>query len=330
MICPVCHTQIADGATVCPACHADLSATRVMPKLSGSWCPSCGALVPAGALTCPKCGMSMSSDVAKARQELKDRGASSAEESDATSRLPRIESAIPSEPDPDSEFQGSVSSMQRTHVFLFAAIASLLIVGGGILFITHPWDPDLNNTRATTPADTSQAGYPGELERLSGQDKDSATTSAVSVMTPDEQAYTDLMDAYTQLGELSERADDLEAQLDSDGIYGSDEVRASAYDDAKALSIDISNLASAISRIETSSTGTYTADKQNISTLASWLRNRIEAITRSWKLSSESSEPLSDKSSILAPMQGNRTTDGSESYVNLFLANYESWRPHEL
>lgn len=330
MICPVCHTQIVDGATVCPACHADLAATRVIPKLTGSWCKSCGALVPTGAHACPKCGMEVSvSNTADARQILKSRELAGFEDSETTSVLPRIESAIPSEPTPVDEVAYARDGTPRTRVFLIAALASLIIVGGGILLITHPWDPDLNNTRATMPADTSQAGYPGEIERLSGQDSD-VSTSAVSVLTADEQAYTDLESAYTQLGQLSKQADELEAKLDSDGTSGSDEARQAAYEQAQALSIDISNLASTIQGIETSSTDTYTADKQNLYTLASWLRNRIEAITASWKLSSESLDPTSDTSKILAPMQGNRTTDGSEAYVNLFSANYDSWRPHEL
>lgn len=75
-------------------------------------------------------------------------------------------------------------------------------------------------------------------------------------------------------------------------------------------------------------TSSYNADqKTNVSTLASWLRNRVEAIYDAWEVSAGSSDPSADKNKILAPMVGNRESDGSEAYVNLFKKNYDAWKP---
>ena len=74
-------------------------------------------------------------------------------------------------------------------------------------------------------------------------------------------------------------------------------------------------------------TGTYADQRTNVSTLASWLRNRVEAICDAWEVSAASSDPATDKSKILAPMVGNRESDGSEAYVNLFKKNYDAWKP---
>lgn len=326
MICPSCGSAIPDGLSVCPACHADLAMTRVMPKLTGTWCSSCGALVPAGATVCPKCGMPVvASHVSSAVEQMEHRRAEDrALERERTSSLPRIESAIPSEPDPSSESAYGRERLPHTKVFALAAIASLLLVGGLTLVIAHPWNPNLNDTRATTPADTSQAGFPGTISALQGQDKVASATSAESA---DDLTYNSLLGAYESLKDISDRADDLESRLDTTGISGSLEDRSAALEEAKQLSLDASNVVTTISNIDVVTTGTYTDQKTNVSTLASWLRNRVESIYDAWKVSAGSSDPAADKSKILAPMVGNRESDGSEAYVNLFKKNYDAWKP---
>ena len=326
MICPSCGSVIPDGLSVCPACHADLAMTRVMPKLTGTWCSSCGALVPAGATVCPKCGMPVvASHVSSAEEQMEHRRAEDrALERERTSSLPRIESAIPSEPDPSSESAYGREKLPHTKVFALAAIASLLLVGGLTLVIAHPWNPNLNDTRATTPADTSQAGFPGTISALQGQDK---VASATSVESADDLTYNSLLEAYESLKDISDRADDLESRLDTTGISGSSEDRSAALEEAKQLSLDASNVVTTISNIDVVTTGTYTDQKTNVSTLASWLRNRVEAIYDAWEISAGSSDPAADTSKILAPMVGNRESDGSEAYVNLFKKNYDAWKP---
>lgn len=326
MICPSCGSVIPDGLSVCPACHADLAMTRVMPKLSGTWCSSCGALVPAGATVCPKCGMPIvASHVSSAVEQMEHRRAEDrALERERTSSLPRIESAIPSEPDPSSESAYGREKLPHTKVFALAAIASLLLVGGLTLVIAHPWNPNLNDARATMPADTSQAGFPGTISALQGQDK---VASATSVESADDLTYNSLLEAYENLKDISDRADDLESRLDTTGISGSSEDRSAALEEAKQLSLDASNVVTTISNIDVVTTGTYTDQKTNVSTLASWLRNRVEAIYDAWEISADSSDPAADTSKILAPMVGNRESDGSEAYVNLFKKNYDAWKP---
>jgi hypothetical protein len=327
--CPSCASEIADGLDVCPACHANLAMTRVMPKLTGTWCANCGALVPTGSDACPKCGVPVAGGAksAAAAEMAKRRADERRLESEKTSSLPRIESAIPSEPDPMAEATYGRERLPRTRVFLLAAVASLLVVGGVTLAITHPWDPTLNDTRATMPADTSQAGFPGTVDKLSGQDK--STTDATSVESADEATYNSLLSCYEELSDLSAQADELDEKLDTTGISGTSEERSSAMQEAKQLSLDISNLVTEIDGIDVVTTGTYSDQKANVSTLANWLRNRIDAIYSAWQLSAESSDPAADKSKILAPMSGMRESDGTEAYVNLFKKNYDAWKPTE-
>ena len=92
--------------------------------------------------------------------------------------------------------------MPRTRVFVFAALFAIAVIGGAALAITHPWDPTLYKTSATTPADTSSAGFPGTLTTLTGQDSSSETTSSST-----DAVYQAILADYTTLGELEAKLD---------------------------------------------------------------------------------------------------------------------------
>ena len=333
MKCPVCGSVVADTLTVCPACRTNLAQTRVMPRMTGTWCASCGALVPTGAHECPKCGMPQEAPAPAPQRRVRTHAPSEAPtaeelalEKERTHALPRIESAIPSEPDPVREQAYGRERLPHSKVFLVAALASLLVVGGGVLAITHPWDPSLSDTRATMPADTSQAGFPGTVSKLQGQD---TKDLSVSVASADEITFSALTDAYNELGSLSAKADELERTFDDKAITGSADERANGSSASEELSIEVSNLVSTIAKIDVSSTGTYTDQRDHVATLASWLRNRTDALTSAWKLSADSDAPSADAAKIKAPMQGQRASDSESSYAALFAKNYEAWAPQQ-
>lgn len=245
-------------------------------------------------------------------------------ERERTTTLPRIESAIPSEPDPSVEGPYGRERLPHTRVFVVAAVASLLIVGGATLAITHPWDPSLLDPRATTPADTSQAGFPGTVSRLQGQD--SGVVDASSVASADELTFNAMTDAYDQLAKISEHADSSAEKLSDVGTSGTADERKSGFEDAKQLALDASNLVRAIDAIDVSTTGTYTDQRDHLNVLANWLRNRSDAISKAWSLSAGSSDPERDASKIEAPLKGQSVND-TESYAALFAKNYDAWRP---
>ena len=324
MRCPVCGSVVPDGLDVCPACHAELGTTRVLPKLKGTWCPSCGALVPEGATACPKCGMPVAAEPERPAPRMSDERLLEREQ---TTTLPRIESAIPSEPDPAVEGAYGREQLPHSKVFLVAALASVLVVGGTVLAITHPWDPSLSDTRATTPADTSQAGFPGTVSRL--QEQDSSTEAATTVQSADEVTFQALQDSYAKLAELSARADQSEQLFDRVATSGSLDEREAGSSDAQQLAVEVSNLTATVQNIDTVTTGTYTDQKDHVATLASWLRNRMDALSKAWRLSAASEDPEADATEILKPMRGQRASESDQSYAALFQKNYEAWAPEQ-
>ena len=53
IVCPSCHSQVAQGSKFCPSCGATMASPAAA---AGSNCPKCGKPVAAGAKFCPECG----------------------------------------------------------------------------------------------------------------------------------------------------------------------------------------------------------------------------------------------------------------------------------
>lgn len=311
MKCPHCGTHVADGTAVCPACHASLEATAVLPRLQGSYCPSCGAMIPEGAESCPKCGMLVSP--APQRGKKKERRASPEQE---TGQLPRIEPALPAEQDLKDPYLHEQPIRMRSVVL--AAIACILVVGGAVLLITHPWDPQAFSIKPTEPADTSQAGSVAAVETLSGQDTRSSTDD---VKSGDETTYEALKADYQALGEYSEALDDSVDQLESTGISGDSSEREARRTEAAELAVKISNTIANIEAVDVTS-GTYADARSELLKIGNYLRNRSDIVSSAWTQAASSSDPEAEKSQILQSVRGEGSSYGSlfkEGYANFTL-----------
>ncbi|MEE1044055.1 MAG: hypothetical protein U0L51_01035 [Olegusella sp.] len=240
-----------------------------------------------------------------------------------THAMPRIESAVPAGPDADGPAEEG-ERMPRTRVSLVAAIASIVIVGGFILLVAHPWDADLFSTRATEPADTSMAGYPGEVKSLSGQD--SGSGAAVEERSGDEATYEQLSQIYQRLGEIEDELGQSQRDLEDVGVSGDQATRDAKKANQDALATEISNLISQTGQLDVSS-GTYADDIENLQTLGNWLRNWSDALSEGWGRSTSSDNPSSDEDYILLPVTNAQDDSGKNSYQRLFDTNYEEWEP---
>lgn len=317
--CPNCGSEVVDGALSCPYCHLELGLTQKISLSSATWCPVCGALVPEGELVCPKCHSALEAEPVRVTRdiELPEIGDDEEEaESGETGVITRIESAIPT-PGQGSSPGALRDRLPRVRAMMLAASFAVLVVGGSILLITHPWDPNATQTKATTPADTSMSGYPGSIDSLKGQDKETSTGTEGQTGGA---ILSSLTDAYDQLGSLSGRVDESEESLRSVGVSGDAEARSKGSESAAALSIEVSNLISSIQKTSDGE-GFYADAKNNLLTLGNWLRNRCDALTESWELAADSDDPVADKDSILLPV------DAAASFARLFEENYESWKP---
>lgn len=354
MICPNCGTHIPDDVQRCPACHYDLLMTTKLPRLEGTWCSHCGALIPDGMDACPSCGMPVApsrhmkqEQAAQPVPEAQEEPASAidqliphvedapedAEElgeetlsAEETHAIPRIVSAVPAGPDEGDPTEEN-DHMPRTRVSIVAAIASLVIVGGSILMIAHPWNAELYSTKATKPADTSMAGYPGEVSSLRGQDsRGSSGSDAQDGRSGDEYSYEQLTDMYKQLGEIEEKLEQSQSDLEGVGLSGDQDERDAKAEEQKAIANDLSNLITDIGETDVSS-GTYADTVKNLGTLGSWLRNWSDSLTEAWSRSTASADPASDKDYILSPVSTGEGESLKNSYQQLFDTNYKDWEP---
>lgn len=279
----------------------------MLPRLQGSYCPSCGALVPEGADSCPKCGMWAKGSRARRRPRPQDRVVSQ-----ETSALPRIEPALPAEQDLKDPYLHEKPLRLRS--VILAAVACVALVGGAVLYITHPWNPDAYSIKAKEPADTSQAGFPGVLDSLTGQDSDRGGEQEVK--TGDENTYDQLKEAYVQLGELSSALDDSVDRLEKTGLSGDKDERTQGASEAEALGIQLSNLIAEVQDVDVTS-GTYAESRSELLKLANYLRNRSDLLTQAWREARDSQDPEAERSQILQSVRGE-----ASSYGRLFREGY--------
>ncbi len=314
--CPHCGSIVADDAVVCPACHAELDLTASLPRLTGSYCPSCGALVPEGSTNCPKCGMWVESRPAPKRgRRVQATVGDDPAAPDATNELPRFESAVPSEKDLRDPYLRE--HPVRLRAVFVAAAACVAVVGGAVLLIAHPWDPDAFSIRATAPADTSQAGFPGTVDTLQGQD--SKGSGSDTVKSGDETTYEGLSNAYTALGDLSGRLDDSVSELEEKGFSGTAQERQEGQRRAATLGVEISNCISDIQGVDTTS-GTYEDEREELLKMGNWLRNRSDIVSSAWSEAASAPDPSSAREEVLSSVRGEASSFGS-----LFKQAYSSF-----
>ena len=324
MICPHCNTHIPDGSAICPACHATLESTVVMRRITGTFCRSCGALIPDGEDVCPACGapsprtgmegrMSPSEPTPPEPEKkvpgIPEIGPEPEEgEADETNAMPRIESAIPAEDDLRAGVYHR-EHLPRTRVAVISALAAIAVVGGASVIITHPWNPEEFSIKATTAKDTSQAGYPGALTTLAGQDSDGHG----SATDADEATYEILVSAYERMGALALALDESTADLEKRDSM-SDDDKSKKQDTAYANQLEASNILQDLAKADVS-TGTYEQTLTTLKTIGSYLRNRADSVKDAWDYAIDGSGSVSSA-----------ITDAG-SYESLFDSQYAAAKP---
>lgn len=241
-------------------------------------------------------------------------------EAEVTHAIPRIESALPSSSDNGYAFE----RLPHLHAVIIAALAAIVLIGGFIMVLWHPWNPDAFRPRNQVEMDTTKAGFPGVKHKLKGQDTQPAAPT--NPATADETTKKKLQECYKKLGTLAKKIDDHGNSFDS-VAYSSDtqSIRKQA-DAANALAYEASNLINEIKTLDTT-TGTYVQQINNLSTLGSYLRNRVDAYVKAWKLVRKSTNAQAQKDEIDAILHGNGGGGGQDGYKALFDENYESSNP---
>lgn len=303
--------NVPDGSAECPNCARPFYVTQRLDLGALRWCAVCGALVAPGEFACPKCGSPVRGAAAAAvARRIPDPEPKREEPPQAD-----LESAIP------GAGSYSVSSandmLPRLRHFVVAATAAILIVGGSLVAITHPWDPNANDITAKIPFDTSNAGSPGVVDTLDAQDKGARDTEQQEVVDP---VFDALHSQYESLKDDAEKITENEDLLRTKGVGGTYDERSAGLAAIKEVSLAVSN---SIASIENTSdgSGAYTETISNLSTLGNWLRNRCDALTEAWNASLESSDPPSEGSLILGKISVN------SAYEQLYEQNVAAWEP---
>ncbi len=315
--CLNCGRSLPDGTVVCPYCHAMTEVTQKISLGDLTWCPACGALVPPEEVACPKCGRIVrEQEPPRPVRELDLPEIGETEEDAArTGVMTRIESAIPPVVD-ESSPSARRDRMPRPRAFAFAALFAVAIVGGAALLITHPWDPTASITRASEPADTSMSGFPGLVESLTGQDRDTEE--------PDEQGSPSSEESLAQLhetlGSLADKVDESEDALRNACSDGDGSSLDGGLEDAQSTSIAVSNAIATIGQIDDAD-GERAETIDHLLTLGNWLRNRCDALTDAWDIAENASDLSAASGQVISRL------DSATDYRMLFEQNYDAWAP---
>lgn len=295
MRCPYCGATVSDNDLLCPKCHSQLTATTKLPKLGEKYCPSCGAILSPFEDVCPRCGMW----IKDSKMNLPVVGVAGSKTMSKLNSTAKMESAIPSIDDAqDSDAHGDSIHMRSV---VISALAVVLIIGGGLLFFFHPWEPDIVAKSNQAPANTSMEGFPGTIERLSTQDKNGLEDEENANMSIDMLAYTTLNSAYSDLSDIKDAIDSNYKDLqDIFEVENADIEKGMA--DAKKTSIALSNLISSVEQLAADKTQ-YVDKKDELIKMSNWLRNASDVIVSAWNSASESNDLTEDKDSILGSVE---------------------------
>ena len=267
--------------------------TGSFARLEGTYCPACGALVPDGSASCPSCGTPIVARPAASQppawaEELPEVEEGRGAPSDETTVIPRIMSAISAEGERREDVMAA-QAVPRPFPLFLVAILALLVVGGSVLAVTHPWN-------------------------------------AEDVISGDEATYEQLHDIYARLGELADRVDENVDGFRQVATTGSRDQRQAGRDEAYAIAIEASNVLVELEQVDVSS-GVYAEDAANMSTLGNWLRNRADTLTAAWDVSLSYDDPSAASGEITAALAVDDNNLGRNAYMSLFHDRYVGWEP---
>lgn len=233
---------------------------------------------------------------------------------------PHFDSAIPMGEDRFG-VEARSEGMPRMSAFLVAAAASLVIIGGTTLLITHPWDQSAFQTRATDEKDVSSAGYPGEVGALSGQDSDAEGSDKPD---KDASAFNTLTTSYAKLGELRKSLGENEDLLITAMQTDEATLIEGGYSEAESATIELASIQTDLSSIEMQ-TSSYKAEAESLKELATWLRDWSEALVESWSVINRAYSPSYAETEVMDILYGGewygtnaQRKQFDENYVNRF------------
>lgn len=312
MRCPNCGTIVPDDKGVCPACHAVLAPAWQADHGDVTWCQSCGSAIPKGAQACPTCGMPSDAFVDEFDEQLSEPNPDIQDTSTLISAIP----PGPSEqPDELQEIEGR---SRRMRLFAFSIAVALVVVGGGALFITRPWDPNAYSTHAMVDADTSMEGFPGMTTHLSSQDH---VEDAVWREYLDD-AESFLTEFRVRMGVLSDEADLLYASLPGWQTTGDMSVVRDRALEAGRIRDELRETTRIATRLVLPVTS-LDNERDTLLVLSSYLQEELEVIDKAWSAAAGEDDLESAGTAVrIALQRANDERDFTE-WRNLFKNAYK-------
>ena len=328
MNCPLCGSDIANGAKYCPVCGADVEAaqrrsagqmsgridpTRRMPPMQDQTAPRATAQRPSRA------AVPMNSSMPP--QYAAPHGGQHAGQQPQNLR----------------NFDTSQMGGTPKWPIVLIVLLALVIVVALVLIIFQPWKAPsqpsgTTNHGATAPvastqdgtqtSDTTGATTPADPNATQPAADPNAAPAPAGLSNAD--AYAQLTDLYNQLAGYNDRIGSVAEDFNS--MYLSDDLaaRQSSLANAQALQGEIAAQQATLNAMTLASDTAYQGSLDTMKTLYNDLANRIRVLVEAWQASVNAGDNPAGASDQISSILG---ADNGEGGVNRYKAEYDALYP---
>lgn len=298
------------------------------------FCTSCGSPLDPGQRFCTTCGAA----VTEASSDLPSSSPSSTLSGD-TSPMPAVGSKAASYPRDTQVFNsqdvqnrqyrqpslGSVSvspnqasdTKKPIFIVLIVVLAIAVLILAGVL---------LSNLFGGQQNSSSASSSTTEESQPTNSNQTATNTPSSEVTDADRELYSTLSSYYSRLGDYDQRIASAAKTFNADYVSKNMSVRSADASSAYALAEEIADDYNALKNLSVPSTSHYASCYSAMLTCYYDCTQRIGAISESWDISLQYSDPTGHEDEICAPLSRDRSGDNNKYYTE-FKQTYPSAKP---
>lgn len=298
------------------------------------FCTSCGSPINPGQKFCTTCGAAITENSSDLSSNL-----SNSSGPGDTSPMPVVDPRTVSYPD-DTQVLNSQDVQNRQYrqpsgdsapvipnrnsdskkpvfIILIVVLAIAVLVLAGVL---------LSNLFAGQQNSSSVSSAPTEESQPSNPSQSASNNSSAEITDADRELYSTLSAYYSRLGDYDQRISSAAKTFNADYVSKNMSIRSSDASSAYALAEEIADDYYALKNLSVPSTSRYASSYSAMLTCYYDCTQRIGAISESWDISLQYSDPTGHEDGICAPLSRDRSGDNNKYYTE-FKQTYPSAKP---
>lgn len=219
--------------------------------------------------------------------------------------------SVPVSPKQDSDTKKPI------FIVLIVVLAVAVLVLVGVLLSNLFGGQQNSSSTSSTTTEESQS---------SNSNQATSNNSSLGVADSDRELYSTLSSYYSRLGDYDQRIASAAKTFNADYVSKNMSVRSADASSAYALAEEIADDYNALKNLSVPSTSRYASCYSSMLTCYYDCTQRIGAISESWDISLQYSDPTGHEDEICAPLSRDRSGDNNKYYTE-FKQTYPSAKP---